>query len=128
MSAATNKEIIQKINAAFEQNNPEVFLEQCSDDVKWTMEGDATYNGKQGIRDFMAAAGEMKIEKLTINKIIAEEDSAAAFGEMTMDEKGTRTNYSYCDVYTFAGDKITELRSFVVKQKSEGEQDKAASA
>lgn len=128
MSAESNKKIIKDVNAAFEQNNPEVFLDHCSQDVKWFMAGDETRTGKQAISDFVKNTGDMKIEKLTIDKIIADENSAAAYGEMTMDEKGTKTNYSYCDVYTFAADQITELRSFVVKQKSEGEKDKAVSA
>ena len=45
-----------------------------------------------------------------------------------MIENGTETSYSYCDVYKFSGDKIAELRSFVVKHKAEGEGEKAASA
>lgn len=128
MSVANNKAIIKKINAAFEKNDPEVFLDNCLDNVKWTMEGDTTRTGKQTIRDFVNNMGDMKMENLVINKIIADSDSAAAYGEMTMDEKGTRANYSFCDVYTFSGDKIAELHSFVVKQKAIGEKDRAASA
>ena len=128
MSAKSNKEIIKKVNAAFEQNNPEGFLDYCAEDVKWIMAGDAPRTGKASIREFMAAMGDFKLEKLTIDSIIAEDNSAAAYGEMTMNEKGTKADYSYCDVYTFAGDKIAELRSFAVKHKTEGEKDKAASA
>lgn len=128
MSAAKNKEIIEKVNAAFEKNNPEVFLDNCTDNIKWTMEGDVPRVGKQSVRDFVQNTGGSTIEKLRTTKIIAEGDSAAAYGEMTMNEKGTKVNYSFCDIYTFAGDKITELRSFAVKEKAEAEKDKAAKA
>ena len=128
MSAKNNKEIIRKVNAAFEQNNPEVFLDYCAEDVKWIMAGDDPRTGKQSIREFMATMSDFKLEKLTVDSIIAEDNSAAAYGDMTMNEKGTSVDYSYCDVYTFAGDKITELRSFAVKHKTAGEKDKAASA
>ena len=127
MSAAKNKEIIEKVNSAFEQNNPEVFLEYCADDVTWEMAGGEVQRGKDTVRNFMASMGDMKLTSLNVTDIIAEDERAACYGEMTMDEKGTPTSYSYCDVYRFSGDKISELRSFVVKHKTEGETEKAAS-
>ncbi|HKP70120.1 MAG TPA: nuclear transport factor 2 family protein [Pyrinomonadaceae bacterium] len=128
MSAANYKAIIEKVNAGFEKNNPEVFLDNCTENVKWTMTGDDTRTGKQSIRDFVKDMGDFKLEKLSTDKIIAEGDSAAAYGEMTMNEKGEKVNYSFCDVYTFEGEKISELRSFAVKQKAVGKKDKSATA
>jgi uncharacterized protein len=129
MAVTTNKEIIEKVNAGFEQNNPEVFLDNCAEDVRWIMAGDDEIRtGKESVRQFMASMGDAKLTSVDITSIIAEGDSAACYGEMTMDENGTPTSYSYCDVYRFSGDKITELRSFVVKQKTEGESEQAASA
>ena len=129
MAVTTNKEIIEKVNAAFEQNNPEVFLDHCAEDVRWIMAGDDEIRtGKESVREFMASMGDIKLTSLDITAIIAEADSAACYGEMTMDEKGASTAYSYCDVYRFSGDKIAELRSFVVKHKMEGETEQAASA
>jgi ketosteroid isomerase-like protein len=129
MSTETNKEIIEKVNAAFEQNNPDVFLEYCSDDVKWEMAGGEVQNGKESIRKFMSGmGGDHKLTALTTRDVIAEGDRAACFGDMTMDEKGESTDYSYCDAYRFANDKIVELRSYVVKHKVGGESEQAASA
>jgi hypothetical protein len=34
---------------------------------------------------------------------------------MTMNEKGAVVPYSYCDVWRFRGDKLAELRAFVIK-------------
>ena len=60
--------------------------------------------------------------KFTVDKMIADGDSVACYGEMTMtappEHAGT---YSFCDIYTFAGGKVKELRAFVMKQKSEDE-------
>jgi hypothetical protein len=47
---------------------------------------------------------------------------------MTMKAENEEGNYSYCDIYRFSGDKVSELRSYVVKQKTEGEKDQAVSA
>ena len=128
MSAERNKEIIEKVNASFEQNDPKVFLDHCADDIRWEMTGDEVRTGKKAIQDFMASMGDMKLTSLNISSIIAEGDRAACYGEMSMDEKGTLVDYSFCDIYRFSGDKIAELRSFVVKHKTEGEQSKPASA
>ena len=126
--SARNKEIIEKVNSAFEANQPEVFLDYCSDDIKWEMAGDDVRTGKDSIREFMASMGDMEPPKINVTAIISEGDSAACYGDMTMIEKGAENSYSYCDVYRFSGEKISELRSFVVKHKSEGDSEKAATA
>lgn len=128
MSTARIKEIIEKVNAAFEQNNPEVFLEHCADDVRWDMAGDEVRTGKETIREFMSSMGDSKLTSLNVTSIIAEGDAAACYGDMTMEENGSPSSYSYCDVYRFSGDQITDLRSFVVKHKTEGESEKTATA
>lgn len=120
--ADTNREIVEKVNAAFSENKPEVFLDFCTDNVEWTIVGDQTLNGKNGIREFMRSMGEMPPPKFTVDEIIEGENSAACYGDMTMaDESGKEADYSYCDVYRFNNGKIESLRSFVVKHKVEGE-------
>lgn len=126
--SSRNKEIIEKVNAAFEENKPEVFLDFCSDNIKWEMAGEESRTGKQAIREFMSSMGDMEPPKINVTAIISEGDSAACYGDMTMIENGTENSYSYCDVYKFSGDKIAELRSFVVKHKAEGESEKSATA
>lgn len=126
--SARNKEIIEKVNAAFEANQPEVFLDHCADDIKWEMAGDAARTSKVSIREFMSSMVDMEPLKINVTAIISEGDSAACYGDMTMIEKGAANSYSYCDVYRFSGEKIRELRSFVVKHKTEGNGEKAASA
>jgi uncharacterized protein len=113
--SAKMREIVDKVNAAFAENNLEGFLSFCTDDVKWIMVGDKTVNGKVAIRQWMAS---MNIEppEFTIDNVIAESDFVVAHGDMTMkDEDGEIAPYSYCDIYRFSGDKIFELRSFVIK-------------
>jgi ketosteroid isomerase-like protein len=119
--SAKNKEIIQKVNAAFEANQPETFLDFCAEDITWHMAGDEPRTGKQSIRDFMASMGDMEPPKINVTAMIAEGESAACYGDMTMKEKGTENTYDYCDIYRFKGDKIAELRSFVTKHKAAGE-------
>lgn len=124
-----NKEIVEKINKAFTEGNTEGFLEHCANDVVWNMEGEKKTTGVAEIREWMSQMDGMEPPKFTVDKLIAEGDSVVCYGTMSMKgEDGKPGNYSYCDAYTFKGDKISELRSFVVKHKTEGESSSKASA
>lgn len=115
---ATNKEIVARVNAAFAENDLEGFLAFCADDVKWTIIGDRTLSGKDAIRLWLAAM-DMGAPTFTVEGVIAEGEQVAAHGDMTMkDEDGKDACYSYCDIYRFRGDRIVEMRTFVVKRNS----------
>ncbi len=110
-----NKEIIKKVNQAFAEGDTEKFLTFCADNVKWTMVGEKTVEGKDTIRKWMASMPSDP-PRFTVDNVIGEGDFVTAYGEMTMTEKdGTPGSYSYCDVYRFRGDKIAELNAFVIK-------------
>jgi len=118
----TNKEIVEKVNAAFEENKPEIFLSYCTDDVVWRMVGDRDFKGKEKIKEFMASMEGMEPPKFRVDEIIASGDSVACYGDMTMkDEDGTEADYSFVDIYRFSNGKIAKLQSFIVKHKTEEE-------
>jgi len=122
------KEIVEKINASFAANNPEGFLAFCAEDVEWTIIGEKAVKGKGAIREWMASMKDMEPPKFTVDKIV-EGDSVAAYGDMKMkDKEGKTVPYGYCDIYRFSGDKIAELRSFVVKTQSETQDERKAAA
>jgi predicted SnoaL-like aldol condensation-catalyzing enzyme len=123
-----NKEIVEKINTAFSENKPEEFLNHCTDDVKWEMVGEGAHSGKESIREFMASMPGTEPPNFNVIAMIADDDRVVCYGDMTMKMEGEEGSYSYCDIYRFSGDKVSELRSYVVKQKDEGEKDQAASA
>ena len=116
-----NKEIIEKVNAAFAEGSNEGFLSFCADDVQWTIVGDRTVKGKKEIRQWMASM-DMGPPNFTVDNVIAEGDFATAYGDMAMKDKdGKEASYAYCDIYRFRGGKIVELRSFVVKTEAKYE-------
>jgi Ketosteroid isomerase-related protein len=120
-----NKEIVNKINAAFSANDVEGFLEHCSGDLSWTMVGDRTVNGKAAVRGFMDEMKSPEPPVFTVDEMIASDDSVACYGSMRMkDGEGESSDWTYCDVYRLKGDKVVELRSFVIKHK---DQDDSAS-
>ncbi|HEX5735447.1 MAG TPA: nuclear transport factor 2 family protein [Blastocatellia bacterium] len=117
-----NKGIIEKVNAAFAKNDTEGFLSFCTEDVEWTMVGDKTVKGKDAIRKWMASMNLTEPPKFTVDNLLADGDFVTTLGNMTMKDKDGRTApYAYCDVYHFRGDKIAELRAFVIKTEAKFE-------
>lgn len=118
----TNKEIVESLNAAFAENKPEVFLDACADDVTWQMAGDKTYRGKSAVKEFMDSMKDMEPPKFTVDNTFGDGDFVTSYGDMTMkDENGKDTPYSFCDIYQFRNGEVIDLRSFVVKHKTESE-------
>lgn len=112
------KETVKRANASFEENNLEGFLELCAEDVEWRMVGGKSSKGKDEIRQWMSAMGPSEPPKITAENQIAEGETVAAYGEMTMkNDKGEVVSYSYSDVYRFKDGKIAELSSFVIENK-----------
>lgn len=118
--ASSNKEIVEKVNAAFARGDVEGFLSQCVDDVQWTMVGETPVKGKDAIRKWMTSMGP-EVPKFTVNNIVAEGDFATCYGDMTMHKDGTVIPYSYCDIYRFRNGKVAELRAFVMKTEPQRE-------
>ena len=114
--ANNRKEIVQRINEGFAENNLEKVLSFCTDDLIWTMVGDTTVRGKDSIREWMASMAPQP-PKITIRQTVADGDSVVSLGDMTMQEKkgGSPVPYTFCDVYRFAGDKVAQLTAFVIR-------------
>ena len=115
------KAIVEKVNAAFAQNKPDGFLSQCADDVVFTMVGDRTVRGKDAIRQWMSSM-DGEPPRFRNQHVIAEGDVASSFGELTMKDKdGKPASYAYSDIYRFRGDKIVELKAFLMKTAAQAE-------
>jgi uncharacterized protein len=110
------KETVERINEAFAENNLEKVLSFCTDDLTWTMVGDTTVRGKDSIRKWMASM-DPQPPTFTIHQTVAEGDVVVTRGDMLMQEKknGPSIPYTFCDIYRFAGDKVAELTTFVIR-------------
>ena len=113
---ANRKEIVQRINEGFAENNLEKVLSYCTDDLTWTMVGDTSITGKESIRKWMASMNPQP-PLFTIQQTIAESDSVVTRGDMLMQQKkdGPWVPYTFCDIYRFSGDMVAELITFVIR-------------
>lgn len=112
------QEFLEEINKAFARSDSEFILQHVTDDIKWTVQGDFSIQGKENF------AGELKKMEspdpfdLKINNIITHGRSAAVDGIMKSPDGKT---YAFCDVYQFRGLKnptIKEMTSYVVEVKN----------
>ena len=121
-----NKAILEEANAAIAQGNYEGFLSLCTDDTEWTFVGDRALKGKAAVRRWMATEYVEPPLNIVAN-LIAEGDFVTALGDLTIkDEDGKAAHYSYCDIWRFRGDKMVELRAFVIPAEVKAETSNAA--
>jgi uncharacterized protein len=111
---STNKEIVEKVNEAFGENNFEGFLRYCADDVKWNMIGSPVLKGKEAILESMKNMEFTGVPKIVVENIIGEGDSVVAEGTVDMlKSSGEPYHAAFCDVYFFQNGKIKEMHSYV---------------
>jgi len=116
---ADKKQIVQDINASFTKNDMESFLAHCDEDFTWTMVGEGSNTGKTAIREWMKGMEDCEPPVFGVTNLVEDGDIVVCSGDMTMkDKEGKSTDFSYCDIYRFSGDTVTELTSFVVPTDS----------
>jgi uncharacterized protein len=125
---ANTTEIVKKINEAFLKGDTDGFLSHCDENVVWTMVGDTQKTGVKNIKEWMGQMEGNEPPKFKVKRIIADDTSAACYGDMTMkNQNGEPVDYAYCDLYVFKGDKVTEMTSYVIATTKD-DKNKSASA
>jgi uncharacterized protein (TIGR02246 family) len=112
-----NKAILEKANAAVTEGDNEGFLSYCTEDLVWTFVGDKVLQGKEAVRQYMAATY-VEPPKFMVENLIAEGEYVSAIGKISMkDKEGVMVHYSYCDVWRFRDGKMAELKAFVIESE-----------
>lgn len=109
-----HKKILEQANAAISEGDFDGFLAWCTDDTEWRFVGDRTLKGKEAVRQWMADTYKQP-PKFRVSRMIAEHDAVVVLGQITLkDEEGKATEYAYCDVWRFDGDRMAALQAFVL--------------
>ncbi|TDQ08111.1 nuclear transport factor 2 family protein [Pedobacter metabolipauper] len=115
----TTKQLIEKINKLFIDNDMEKFMDYLADDMVWEMysstSGHTTLKGKEEIGSM--DAGNMPEEmNFRFETVIVEGDIAIANGSSTGTTKdGKPYKGNFCDIYQFKDDKIIKMTSYVIE-------------
>jgi len=111
----TNKNILEKANAAIVAGDHEGFLAYCADDTTWNFVGEQMLAGKQAVREWMNEAYKTP-PRFTVSNLIGEGEFVVALGSIVVPgANGKEQMHSYCDVWRFENGKIKSLNAFVLK-------------
>ncbi|MEX0610028.1 MAG: nuclear transport factor 2 family protein [Balneolaceae bacterium] len=111
---------LKKINDAFAKSDIEFILQNVTDDIRWTVHGDFSLQGKDDFTKAMEKMASDEPYELNIENIITHGKSAAVNGIMKM--PGNDKTYAFCDIYHFNGfknPKIKEMITYVLEQKED---------
>ena len=110
------KEIVKRLNTVIRENDLEAFLSFFTDDVQWTKVGDKSAKGKEALGRLIQSLGDAQPPStIAFDAMIAEGDTVAAYGTLTIHvQDGKTIVQDFCDIYRFRGDKIFELKAFII--------------
>jgi uncharacterized protein len=111
----SHKQILKAANSAIARGDYDGFLAHCTEDTQWHFIGDRTLSGKDMVRQWMSESYQERPD-FKVNHLISEGDWLTALGEIkSKDAEGNEATYAYCDVWRFEGEKLAELRAFVIR-------------
>jgi ketosteroid isomerase-like protein len=112
---ATHKDVVEEYFEAFRRSDHARVLACLTADVVWDLPGHAHLEGKA------AFDGEIENEefegepRLVISRLVEEGDTVVAVGTGEACRRdGSVHRFAYCDVFTFAGDLVARVESYLV--------------
>ena len=112
------KRVVEEYFAGFRTSDHERILGCITDDVVWDLPGFKHLEGKD------AFDGEIENEEFTgsptlvLDRLVEEGDTVVAIGNgETTHRSGAVHRFAFCDVFTFAGDEICRVESYLVALK-----------
>ena len=81
----------------------------------WVLHGYKTLAGKAAFDSEIEGEGFEGSPTLTIDRLVEEGDTVVAVGGGSVSKKGgERVRFVFCDVFTFTGDAISRLETYLV--------------
>lgn len=114
----SNKEIVRRVNAAFNADDTEAILSYVADDVRWVVAGFSVAEGKEAFRKEIHNEGFEGVPIITILNEIAEGNYVAVEGKVLATLKGgQQLPLLFHNSYRLENGKIREMHSYVVPEK-----------
>ena len=113
--STTNKQVVRKLNRAFEADDVETILSCLADDISWNVPGHFTCKGKQEFKSQIHNDAFEGAPTITIKNEIAEGDYLAVEGSVTSKLKGGAAfNAVFHNTYLLKDGKVKAMTSYVV--------------
>jgi ketosteroid isomerase-like protein len=107
-----------RLAEAFSRHRFDEVYEFLADDVKWNNVGGDQYAGRQAVIDACrGSAAYLSGVTTTFARVRVVGDAERAVVDVvaTYSGEGAQSVVSSCDIYEFAGDRITEITSYTVE-------------
>ena len=91
-----------------------MILACLTDDVVWDLPGHAHLEGIEAFDAEIEGAGFQGDPTLTVDRVLEDGDTVVTLGEGAAPRPGAEPfRFSFCDVFTFRGDRICRVESYL---------------
>jgi uncharacterized protein len=110
-----HKDVVETYFEGFRRSDHERILACLTDDVVWDLPGYAHRAGKDAFDQEIENDEFVGSPTLTVDRLIEEGDAVVAIGNgETTHKSGELRRFVFCDVFTFTGDKICRVESYLI--------------
>jgi ketosteroid isomerase-like protein len=112
---STRKAAVEAYFEGFRQTDRAGILALLTDDVVWDLPGYKHLEGKAAFDGEIVGEGFEGQPMLQLDRLIEEGDTVVAIGSGSASQTdGSTHRFVYCDVFTFTGDLIRRVESYLV--------------
>ena len=99
----------------FRRSDHAAILACLTDDVVWDLPGQAHLEGKAAFDGEIENPGFTGRPELHVDRLLESSDAVVAIGDGAAQQRaGARLRFAFCDVFTFRGELIARVESYVV--------------
>lgn len=107
--------VVEQYFEGFRHSNHAQILACLTDDVAWDVPGYAHLAGKNAFDQEIENDEFAGSPILTVDRVVEEDDIVVTIGDGEATRKsGELFRFAFCDVFTFAGDRIRRVESYLV--------------
>ena len=115
---SARKLVVERYFDGFRKSNHQEILALLTDHVAWDLPGYRHLTGKEAFDREIENEEFVGSPTLTVDRLVEEGDTVVAIGQGEATHRsGTTFRFAYCDVFTFEGDAICRVESYLVPLK-----------
>ena len=112
---STHKRVVEQYFDGFRHGDHAAILALLTDDVVWDLPGHARREGKVEFDQEIENEAFTGRPTLMLDRLVEEGDAVVAIGTGVASTKSGETHrFAYCDVFTFSGERISRVESYLV--------------
>jgi ketosteroid isomerase-like protein len=113
-----HKVVVERYFDGFRRSDHAQILSCLTDDVTWDLPGYRHLAGREAFDQEIENEEFVGRPTLTVDRLVEEGDTVVAIGSgETTHRSGAVHRFAFCDVFTFAGDEICRVESYLVALK-----------